>query len=350
MKYYVWGVIFTMLGNVSPLAGIDSDGGTQDWTKKRKEISLLRNALSCEGAYAFVIGDRTPRKAPHIHSQCWVDWLPEVEVERRAYEQEKREFGRDLVRQLDAYATQKIEIDNVVVLKERVRQLVAIAEWIKTSHGYGNYILKHQAEELALMTMAKMAVNDKCPVQEIRGFLGAIDTHAKSAYMQVAILNEESPHQYKLPDSVVGSNIQLELGRQWNVHRLNAKKYFMTRFPSKRHLLFGDVKNEERDYAFYIPDRNLGDASIGNYWNLKDHEEVCVYGMYSQKRDKIRWILDFREIIGEIPSPKIGELEDEASRERYVDKINDLWLAKGHPTTVKPIGRLVMWIYQGQFI
>ena len=325
---------------------IETDVGSQDWEALRKDVVALRHALSEKGAYDFVKDAGTPKLAPHIHSQCWVDWLPEQDVRRRAYEQEKRDFGLDMLGHLETLTSDEIGVGEPIRLQVRAERLVAIAEWLKTSWGYGNYILKHQAEEQALSFIAKMAVNGSCSPQEVRGLLGRVDEHAKSAPMQVAILNEESPHKYSLPATETGSGIQSALGRQWGTHRRAAEKYFKSRIHNKVPLLFEVVKDEEREYAFYVPDRNLGDASVRKYWNQKDHEEVCVYGMYTQRREKIEWILKFREIIGPIPVPDADDLKDEASQERYVGRVNDLWLKKGYPASVKPIGRLVLWICQ----
>lgn len=350
MKYRTY-AIASILGGIGMSAvGAECRPSGQDWALLRKGIATQRQVLAEKGAYSFVADEMTPRKAPHIHSQCWVNWLPDDEVGRRLYEQEKRDFGLDMVVQLEKLGARRIEMGDVVGLRTGAEKLVAIAEWAKTSPGYGNYILKHQAEELAMVLMAKMAVNEKCSIQEVRELLDRIDTPEKSACLQVSVLNEESPHAYARPTATSGSGIQSELGRQWRDHERKAREHFKARFPKRRRVLFEDVREEAREYAFYIPDQNLGDAPISRYWNLKDHEEVCVYGMYSQKREKIGWILKYRESIGEIPSPRAGELGSEESQERYVGRINDAWLAKGSPSSVKPIGRLVMWIYRGQFL
>ena len=350
MKYRTYAMVFLLGGIGMSAVGAERGSSGQDWALLRKGVSAQRQVLADKGAYLFVTDEMTPRRAPHIHSQCWVDWLPDDEVERKAYEQEKRDFGLDMAVQLEKLGARRIEMDDVAGLRTGAEQLVAIAEWAKTSPGYGNYILKHQAEELAMVLMAKMAVNEKCSIREVRELLDRIDTHEKSAYLQVSVLNEESPHAYARPTATSGSEIQSALGRQWRDHVREAREHFKARLPKGRRVHFEDVRDEAREYAFYIPDRNLGDASISRYWNLKDHEEVCVYGMYSQKREKIGWILKYRETIGAIPVPRAGELESEESQERYVGRINDAWLAKGFPSSVKPVGRIVLWIYCGQFL
>ena len=73
-----------------------------DWTSLKERMKALRSELARQGAYAFVTNrETTPAVAPYVHSQCWVDWLPRENVERIAYEQEKREFGLDFVLELE---------------------------------------------------------------------------------------------------------------------------------------------------------------------------------------------------------------------------------------------------------
>ena len=115
---------------------------TEDWSSLCKEVSIMRGALSQSGAYTFVTNAATPKLAPHIHSQCWVGWLPTEEVKRRAYEQEQRDLGLDILGYLEEYAWNTESQDDLSTNKKNAVELLAIAEWIKTSQGYGNYLLK----------------------------------------------------------------------------------------------------------------------------------------------------------------------------------------------------------------
>lgn len=57
----------------------------RDWDKLRDGIRRLRMELARQDVYTFVTNrTTTPRVAPYIHSQCWVDWLPKGEERRRA--------------------------------------------------------------------------------------------------------------------------------------------------------------------------------------------------------------------------------------------------------------------------
>ena len=80
---------------------------TNEWGRLRAEIMMYKRELASVGAYAFVTNTATPKTAPHIHSQCWVDWLPNEEIERKEYEQEIRNFGLDLIGELEKYAARQ---------------------------------------------------------------------------------------------------------------------------------------------------------------------------------------------------------------------------------------------------
>ena len=96
-----------------------------------------------------------------------------------------------------------------------------------------------------------------------------------------------------------------------------------------------------------MKDINRVNASLRALWNDKDHEEVCVYGMFCKVPEMVERILEFREIAGEIPAPSKDDLESAEQQELYVGKINDIWLSKHREQISKPVGRLVLWVYTG---
>ena len=114
-----------------------ADGG-RNWIKMRDQIRVLRMELSRQGAYDFVTNAATPRVAPLMHSQCWVDWLPKEQAERRAYEQEKRDFGLEFVRQIEKVALPNDRFEDVDAHEAHAKRMLAIAGWLKTQPGYGN--------------------------------------------------------------------------------------------------------------------------------------------------------------------------------------------------------------------
>ena len=322
----------------------------EDCARGLSEVRQLRADLARQGVVAFVTNAATPRTAPHIHSQCWVDWLPREEVERRAYEQAKRDFGLDVLGQLEAIAQERTDPQNVKGLLKRAGELLDIAEWLKSTSGYGNYILKRWAEDMALGALAQLAISDRCSSAEVRALLDRVDTHASCARMQVAILNEESPDRWDDPSGDMSADIQRELGREWERRVRIAKEALSSLRTGKRLLLFDVVKNADRRHSFYIPERNPGDATIRHCWNLKDHEEVCIFGMYNHMRKDVEEILRCREALGAIPLPSSSDLKDRPSRERYIDRMDILWAERGRSLGLKPFGRLVTQIIQGKFV
>ena len=321
-----------------------------DWTELRRQVEGLRGELRRSGIHAFVTNGNLRCDTPLIHSQCWVDWLPSEEVERRAYEQEKREFGLDMLGQIEAIALERTDPRDVERLLRRAGELLDIAEWLKSASGYGNYMLKRWAEDMALGALAQLAISECCSSAEVRALLDRVDTHASCARMQVAILNDESPDRWDIPVGDSPADIQCELGRAWERRVRIAKEALSPLRTGKRRLLFDDVKNADRRYSFYMPDRNPGDATIRCCWNLKDHEEVCIFGMYNHMRKDVEEILKCREMLGAIPLPASADLKDRPSRERYIDRMDILWAEKARRFGLKPFGRLVVQVLQEKFV
>ena len=321
-----------------------------DWTELRRQVEGLRGELRRSGIHAFVTNGNLRCDTPLIHSQCWVDWLPSEEVERRAYEQEKREFGLDMLGQIEAIALERTDPRDVERLLRRAGELLDIAEWLKSVSGYGNYMLKRWTEDMALGALAQLAISERCSPAEVRALLDRVDTHASCARMQVAILNDESPDRWDIPVGDSPADIQCELGRAWERRVRIAKEALSPLRTGKRRLLFDDVKNADRRYSFYMPDRNPGDATIRCCWNLKDHEEVCIFGMYNHMRKDVEEILKCREMLGAIPLPASADLKDRPSRERYIDRMDILWAEKARRFGLKPFGRLVVQVLQEKFV
>ena len=321
-----------------------------DWTELRRQVEGLRGELRRSGIHAFVTNGNLRCDTPLIHSQCWVDWLPSEEVERRAYEQEKREFGLDMLGQIEAIALERTDPQDVVGLLRRAGELLDIAGWLKLAPGYGNYMLKRWAEDMALGALAQLAISERCSSAEVRALLDRVDTHASCARMQVAILNDESPDRWDVPVGDAPADIQRELGRAWERRVRIAKEALSPLCTGKRRLLFDVVKNADRRYSFYMPDRNPGDATIRRCWDLKDHEEVCIFGMYNHMRKDVEEILKCRETLGSIPLPASADLKDRPSRERYIDRMDILWAERARSLGLKPFGRLIIQVVQGKFV
>lgn len=325
-------------------AGVEDTG---HWLQLRSEVNEMRAQLAKDGAYAFVTNATTSKVAPHIHSQYWLMMLPKANIALRQYEQEKRNFGLDMLGQLEQYAKQRVDINDIAALKQRAQELLAISDWLKTEPGYGNFILKRWAEDMASTTISKLAVNNTVPVSDAKSLLQRIDVPQKNAEAQIAILNEESPDHYDLPNGETPERIVREIGQQWCTYKASAIQKLKQRFAMRSTPHFGEAFARDPQLAFYMRSNNRANVSLRSLWDDNDHEEICVYGMFCQVPQKVDRILQFREIVGEIPAPTEGDLASAEQQELFVNKINDTWLSKHRGKMSKPVGRLVLWVYTG---
>lgn len=175
-------------------AGAVTADDAQSYVAMREQVMSLRTELSRHSAYAFVTNHAVvPRVAPHIHSQCWVDWLPRTNVAQIAYEQEKRDFGLDFIDKLEDLVFLKIPLEDADAHERRAEEALAIAAWMKTAKGYGNQILKRWCEGIALSSMGSMSVNPQCDTNRVLKLIVRVDDLHENLVRQVAILNEESP-------------------------------------------------------------------------------------------------------------------------------------------------------------
>lgn len=322
-----------------------------DWALLKEQTKALRDELARQGAYAFVTNrETTPSVAPYIHSQCWVDWLPKTNVEQIAYEQEKRDFGLDLVGELEKLALLDIPLDDIDALENQAVQMLTIAEWLKTSAGYGNYILKKWSEGVALSSMGGMAVSEKCDTNRIIRLLGRIDDLKINVAWQVGILNEESPHKYRIPTFKTLNEAIEGLEDQWNVHLKRSLIWCKNKTGRYTGLSFESVKGEDHEYAFYVKDRCQGMYDIvRHWWNKKNHEQVCVYGLSEVLVDDLAEVLKFRNCAGEIPVPNEAAIQNDLAALDYQLRLKDIWQAKTHSRDGFKGAFAVISIYRGTF-
>lgn len=286
----------------------------QDYIALREQVKQLRTELARQGAYAFVTNHATtPRIAPHIHSQFWVDWLPKTNIEQIAYEQEKRDFGLDFVGQIAKLALVEIPLEDVETLETNARRMLEIAEWLKTARGYGNQVLKKWSENTALSSLGGMAVNAQCDTNRVLKLMSRIDGIREDVNRQVEILNEESPHRYSIPRCTTIYDASEKLEQQWIPRQAAGIRYFRG-MRKNGNLIFNypQVKDDgPREYAFYLPDGYRGGRHTPDaFWHLKQHSAVCIYGLSTKMADEIFQILHGRSALGDLPVPSDAEIKD----------------------------------------
>ncbi len=305
---------------------VSNASDVDDWKTLREEMHVLRAELARQGAYAFVTNrTTTPPVAPHIHSQCWVDWLPKTNIEQIAYEQEKRDLGLDFFVDIEGLALPGIPLENPDGLEQHADKMLTIAEWLKTADGYGNHVLKTWCENIALSAMGGMAVNPGCDTNRVLRLVARLDCLQKNVARRVAILNEESPHRYKVPQCSTYDEAAKDLERQCHSHKLNAWKYYGQK-DGRRNFTFDKVKDDPAEYAFYVPERSSGSSdSIRTEWQIKNHEVVCIYGQECNMVDQIIQILRYRTLIGDVPVPTENEIADLNLAFDYRTRLHDVW-------------------------
>lgn len=321
MKNFLIAVIAVVL-----MPCVSNAVNVDDWKTLREEMKVLRSELARQGAYAFVTNrTTTPPIAPHIHSQCWVDWLPKTNVEQIAYEQEKRDFGLDFFVEIESLALPGLSLGNIDDLEKHADRMLTIAEWLKTADGYGNHVLKTWSEGIALSALGGMAVNPRCDTNRVLKLIARLDCLQKNIARRVAILNEESPHRYKMPQCSTYNEAAKDLERQCHSHKLNTWKYYGQK-DKRRNFTFDKVKDDPPEYAFYVPERPAeGSDSIRSEWQIKNHEVVCIYGQECDMADQIVQILRYRTLIGDIPVPTKKEVADLNLAFDYRSRLHDIW-------------------------
>jgi len=288
----------------------------EDWSVLRQEIVTLRHSLARDGAYAFVTTAATPKVAPHIHSQCWVDWLPKEEVERRLYEQEKRAFGLDMVGQLESYALADTDWQNDTDNAAMAHQLLAISKWLKTSAGYGNYLLYKWAENMMVSLSGRLAVNPHADVKAIERLLSEAESYQADLAFRIAVLKDEVPQDYFAPSDKDMSAAQNELLRQWGENMRTA----MLHYGEKRfwNLKSSDVLGDKREFAVYVEDPLPRWHTIRSYWDASQYRRFLICGLHEPLCDDVRCMLSAREKSGPMPVPPASAFKDSKARHIYV--------------------------------
>ena len=306
-----------------PLVSIAEDAA--NWIERIEQMRMLRAELARQGAYAFVTNrTTTPPIAPHIHSQCWVDWLPRTNVEQIAFEQEKRDLGLDFIGNLEKLALTDVSLENIDSLENHADRMLTIAKWLKSEGGYGNHILKSWCEGIALSAMGGMAVNPRCDTNRVLRLLVSIDSVQVNISRRVSILNEESPHRYTVPKCTTYNEAAKSLELQIYPHLMETRNHY--RKAGQNLLIFDKVNDHSHRYAFYLPDILLNHNDIiREWWQRKRHEEVCLYGLENNMVEEIRQILNFRSQLGDIPKPTDEETKDINLAFNYRSRLHDVW-------------------------
>ncbi len=271
------------------------------------EKSGLRNFLA--------IAQSNHWNAPKIHSQCWVDWLPEDQQEKRLLEQAKRDFGLELAKAIDQESLLVLEPGNSVEREEQATFLLDFSVWAGSPGGYGNYAIKRRVEHLACIPIGHLVADLNYPLEKIDAFIDRFETDKNWLRMQVNILNEESPHKYN-------AKTKERLAFQWHQNFRKAAFAFKKakgRYPYNH----AESLDLPREVSFYCEDETLPRPyTLTTRWNTKRHYVFCVMGYESNIEARVKNFLLFRKVIGrfpERPSRPLQMFDGEEIREGFYE-------------------------------
>ena len=289
-------------------------------------LSAMRNDLVRLGAYAYVASPTSPKSAPHIHSQSWVDWLPATEVRRRMYEQEKRDFGMAFVGELEKCAEEQKCLEGYGDMERESWKMLRIAQWLKTSTGYGNFFLAHWAENLALNMVGKMAVSTEVNTNSVNRLLLQLGAGEADLRFRVAVLNDESPNAFSLPQTADADVAFNSLMREWGRGRSAAAAHYGP--TALMRLSWRDVAEDNRAHAFYLDDSCSGELPLRELWKRKLHSAICSLAPEFYRMKVIRNVLKYRELVGPLPRPSQFQLTDKTAGAGYVETVDGRWSSR----------------------
>jgi len=289
-------------------------------------ISELHASLVRQGAYAFVADASTPKTAPHIHSPSWVEWLPAEETERRAFEQEKREFGLAFVGELEKCALRQRHLMDYEKLEQEIEGMLRTADWLSTSKGYGNYLLVHWAENLALNMLGKLSVLPEMDTNTVNRILARLSDSKTDASFRLSVLREESPEPFASPIFGHCGTDYYSLLREWGKGMKRTIEYFGPLDMFRK--TWRDTTEAERKLAFYMDDSSSGELELRELWDRKLHRIFCTLAPEATRINAIRNTLLYRRFIGAFPLPSAQELEDDDCGKEYEHRIVCQWWLK----------------------
>lgn len=262
---------------------------------RMQELEIQRKQLSELGLWAFFnVAQSNQWTAPKIHSQCWVDWLPEDQEKLKKLEQGRRDFGLEIVKAVEREALRTLLPTSTVERVNQANRLLDFSSWAGAPDGYGNLAIKRRVEHLACIPIGHLIADLDYSVEKIENLLARFEMEKNWFRMQIGVLNEESPHKY---DAMTKD----ELAVQWHGH---FRKAWLTyketegRYPHR----FSDGKNFPKEIAFYCEDQiSIRPYTLATKWNQKRHFLFCVRGKTDAIMERVQNLLLFRKTIGRFP-------------------------------------------------
>ncbi|MGI6496007.1 MAG: hypothetical protein ACOX5G_07955 [Kiritimatiellia bacterium] len=313
VKHLLKALVCTALAALPPLCAASTE---PDYEEEMKALAIQRKTLADSGFRGFFAVAQSNRwDAPKIHSQCWVDWLPRESTKRIQLEQAKRDFGLELVKAVEEEALRVLSPASTGERASQADRLLDFSGWAGRPGGYGNLAIKWRVEHLACIPIGHLIADLDFPVEEIEARLARLETEQGWVRMQVDVLNEEAPHQYR-------AKTKDDLAVEWHGHFRKAAFAFKDergRYPYDHE----ESKDLPRHISFYCEDESSPRPyTLATKWSQKRHFLFCVRGKTDAITDRVHNLLLFRKMIGRFPlkpSRPLGSFEGEEVREAFYE-------------------------------
>lgn len=301
-----------------------------------RDIEHARQMLKSKGIKHFVEAAWTEGvAAPGISSKYKVDREKNAGVV--ALETARREFGRELARQVDMLAADIYRHPDESEVCERLDWMLRFVGWIGAPRCFENYRIALRTEEAATMDLLRAVMDFSVPDKKIEELISRFTTLSKSAPIRARILYEESEGEIDIRDLARRASEKEDgFEAEWRNCRVRALRHFdgvRHEYSRASELL----KKEDARYAFFMDDSPGAPYRDSTHWDCKIHKRICVFRAQAEFLTPIVNVFRFRKLIRKFPDVKVpaGEPEYDAYQNWY-DREYD-WVFRQHricPSTV----------------
>lgn len=241
--------------------------------------------------------------APVIRSQWFVDKseAPKNEILSML---EVRRFGLLLLRKCDALAPGVIATTNLAASEKQAETLLALADWVGGTEGYGNALIAARIHDIATVAIGQLAVNTNFPIDSIVFLTARLDAPWYSPAVRARILDNELGENYFYAH-LSDADPEKALQKAWTrgVSRPAIKDGSFPKDMLKMWPTNNLVNNNllDRHPTFFIDNEHPGAKTSSESWSLKWHEKF-VNGLDSNNLRGIKAVVRFRERVGCFPS------------------------------------------------
>jgi len=235
---------------------------------------------------------------PLIHSQWYVDWLPDVPPEIKEFEQEKRELGRKILEALEVTAANNLELYPTSKRETIALILLDFADWIGTQPGYGNMLIFSRCQDMATVPIAHLIADLEYPEEKLVEMCNRLLLYPEDTKKFVAALNEESPSDHFVAEE--GTDIDsviVPLEETWRKGKRKVHEW-------KKNNINLATSELSQEYSFFIDDEYQNSPKPFTFlqqWDYKYHERL-ILGLGGFNISYAKDFLLFRETIGLFPT------------------------------------------------